>query len=232
MVCLLRGRWWEGSRWGGISSTEQTARSGSPQLFYTESRTGKIPMSTKTNAINIIMKKTQKLPCFGYNMLCKGSTHWIEDNICFLLGPLSNAFERSEIWYLSKEIVLERCRWYPFCWMKRKINRDRRRQITGQTWPWVRATPSSPVSPYSKVSTKSLPRTGLLSLDLHVHWKYTGVLAIFGEYLFLDFTYELKFSLKCNFLKYIVLIESMSTNVAILENVIFIKSLRIVAHEY
>lgn len=128
--------------------------------------------------------------------------------------------------YLSKEIVLERCRWYPFCWMKRKINRDRRRQITGQTWPWVRATPSSPVSPYSKVSTKSLPRTGLLSLDLHVHWKCTGDLAIFGEYLFLDFSYELihkiKFSLKCNLLKYIVLIESMSSNVAILKNVIFI----------
>lgn len=59
-------------------------------------------MSTKTNVINIIMKKTQKLPCFGYNMLCKGSTHWIEDNICFLLGPLSNAFERSEIWVSFK----------------------------------------------------------------------------------------------------------------------------------
>lgn len=132
-----------------------------------------------------------------------------------------------KVGYLSKEIVLEHCRWYPFCWMKRKINRDRRRQITGQTWPWVRATPSSPVSPYSKVSTKSLPRTGLLSLDLHVpvHWKCTGVLAIFGEYLFLDFTYELihkiKFSLKCNFLKYIVLIESLSTNVAISLKMLF-----------
>lgn len=80
VLYFLRRRWWEGPWWGGISSTEQTARSGSPQLFYTESRTGKIPMSTKTNVINIIMKKTQKLPCFGYNMLCKGSTHWIEDN--------------------------------------------------------------------------------------------------------------------------------------------------------
>lgn len=92
VLYFLRRRWWEGPWWGGISSTEQTARSGSPQLFYTESRTGNIPMSTKTNAINIIMKKTQKLPCFGYNMLC----NWIEDNICFLLGPLSNAYEGSK----------------------------------------------------------------------------------------------------------------------------------------
>lgn len=223
MVYLLRGRWWEGSWWGGISSTEQTARSGSPQLFYTESRTGNIPMSTKTNALNIIMKKTQKLPCFGDTICCVtglkiiSAFYW---DLCQIL------MKEVKVGYLSKEIVLEHCRWYPFCWMKRKINRDRRRQITGQTWPWVRATPSSPVSPYSKVSTKSLTRTGLLSLDLHVHWKCTGDLAIFGEYLFLDFSYELihkiKFSLKCNLLKYIVLVESMSSNVAILENVIFI----------
>lgn len=47
--------------------------------------------------------KTQKLPCFGYNMSCKGNTHWIEDNICFILGPLSNAYERK-----GKEGIFQR----------------------------------------------------------------------------------------------------------------------------
>lgn len=164
------------------------------------------------------MKKNLKnCPALATVCCVKGALTGLKIISAFYWDLCQMLLKEVKFGYLSKEIVLEHCRWYPFCWMKRKINRDRRRQITGQTWPWVRATPSSPVSPYSKVSTKSLPRTGLLSLDLHVHWKCTGGLAIFGEYLFLDFTYELihkiNVSLKCNFLKYIVLIESLSTNV-------------------
>lgn len=85
---------------------------------------------------------------------------------------------------------------------------------------------------YLKVSIKSLFRIGFLFLDLYVYWKCIGVLVIFGEYFFLNFIYELKFLLKCNFLKYIVLIELMFINVVIFENVIFIKFLRIVVYEY
>lgn len=106
------------------------------------------------------MKKNLK-NCLALATICcvKGALTGLKIISAFYWDLCQMLLKEVKFGYLSKEIVLEHCRWYPFCWMKRKINRDRRRQITGQTWPWVRATPSSPVSPYSKVSTKSLPRT-------------------------------------------------------------------------
>ena len=105
-----RGRWWEGSWWWRICSTKQTARSGSPELFYSKSRTGNKNTLRTWNELG----------------------HIDEDRLFTLIF----------IW-LS--------RWYPFCWMKRKITRDTRRQKTGQIWPWVRGTHNWPVSLYSKV---------------------------------------------------------------------------------